>query len=142
VTQVANIGELTGHMYTVARRTVDGFSRADIAKELGIALKYVEKLRGVIYMQFGVSNSFELAELVPDARLHRPKRPRSYSERAGVSMRHDQILILVRVLAAAEMGQDVRVMARDPVYRKARQVLARAAETARRRIAASEKEAV
>lgn len=136
------LNDLPPVLYRVARLTVDGHSRGEIAELVKRTPGQVEKMRTTIYREFNVANRYELAKLVPDAKLKPPKVWPCSAHRQSLSLRYEEMLALHRVLSAAENGQDVRVMTRDKMYLRARGVLIRAGETARRKLAAATREAV
>ncbi len=132
------IDKLPLRLYRVARMTVDGHSRKSIAQALSLTPKAVEKMRSMVYETFDVKDRFELAALVPDAKLKRPHRWPCHAYRVGLSMRHEEVAALNRVHAAIELGRPVDVMIRDPMYRKARGVLLRSMISIQRKLEAKE----
>lgn len=137
---MTDLEQLPPKLYVVARRTVDGESRRDIGAEVNASIKSVERMRNLVYALFGVKDRFELAALVPDSKLKRSRKYANCDMRQGITLRAEEIAALDRVLAAAEMGKDVRVMVRDQMYRRARAVLVRAGQTAKKKLAALDTE--
>lgn len=119
------IDNLPLKLYRIARMTVDGCSRKHISQSLAISVAEVESARTTIYKTFDVKSRYQLAALVPDAKIKKPNRWPCSDYRASLSMRHEEVVAVNKVLAAAEMGRSIDVMVRDPMYRKARSVLLR-----------------
>lgn len=135
---MVDLTKLHPRLYVVARRAVDGVPRRDTCDELRVSLTTIERMRREVYECFGVKDMYELAAIVADAKLKPPRKHASERVRLGMSMRAEEMSALDRVLTAAELGRDVRVMLRDPMYRRARSVLTRAAMAARRKMATAE----